>query len=177
MNGVDLSSMGQHQMPPQGRLTSCSDLCCFYQSLTCMPICVCKLPLVPCDAAITRHETIPHQRIKEFLQVSRNCFCLQVLHPMSRWESSKTSDRAQGRSHTTVPRCVYTSILLPVRFHQSLASSKPCWTPFITKQCWWMFSSDQPNSPAEFLLPRGRLLLPSCFLTTPYKGCTHHAPG
>lgn len=77
---------------PQGRLRSCSDLCCFYQSLTGMPIWGCRLPLVPCDVAVTECDTIPHQRIKEALQVSQNYFCLHVLHPMSRWESSKKSD-------------------------------------------------------------------------------------
>lgn len=44
---------------PQGRLGSCSDLCCFYQSLTCMPIWGCRLPAVPCDVAVTKRDTIP----------------------------------------------------------------------------------------------------------------------
>lgn len=77
---------------PQGRLRSCSDLCYSCQSLTCMPIWGCKLPPMPCDVAVTKRDTITHQRIEEFLQVPQNYFCLHVLHPMSGWESSKKSD-------------------------------------------------------------------------------------
>lgn len=102
----------------QGRLGFCSDLGCFHQSLTFIPIWERRLPSEPWDAAVTKCDTIPHQRIKEFLQVSQNYFCLRVLHPVPGWESWKESD-TQGRSQIRVSRC---SILHPSS-HQHPASS------------------------------------------------------